>query len=121
MVQTNQLRSRNSAVLRAHELRRAPTPPEYRLWQMLRQRPGAFKFRRQHPLGPYTLDFYCPAATLVIGVDGDGHGMGDNPARDERRDAWLREQGLRVVRFDAADVMRDLESVVTAILLACRP
>jgi very-short-patch-repair endonuclease len=46
--------------------------------------------------------------------------MGDNPARDRRRDAWLREQGLRVIRFDAADVMRDVESVVSAILLACR-
>jgi very-short-patch-repair endonuclease len=46
--------------------------------------------------------------------------MGNNPARDHRRDTWLRERGLRVVRFDAADVMRDVESVVTAILLAAR-
>jgi very-short-patch-repair endonuclease len=46
--------------------------------------------------------------------------MGDNPARDRRRDAWLREQGLRVLRFDAADVMKDVESVVTAILAAGR-
>jgi len=54
---------------------------------------------------------------LVVEVDGDSHGMGDNPARDRRRDAWLRDQGLRVIRFDAGDVMRDVESVVTAILL----
>jgi very-short-patch-repair endonuclease len=46
--------------------------------------------------------------------------MGDNPARDSRRDAWLREQGLHVIRFDAADVMKDVESVVRAILLAAR-
>jgi very-short-patch-repair endonuclease len=57
---------------------------------------------------------------LVIEIDGDSHGMGDNPARDVRRDAWLREQGLRVLRFDASDVMRDVGSVVTAILLAAR-
>ena len=93
MVQTNQLRSRNTAILRARELRRAPTPPEYRLWQMLRQRLGGFKFRRRHPLGHYTLDFFCPTTKLVIEMDGDSHGMGDNPGRDERRDAWLREQG----------------------------
>ncbi len=120
MTPTDHLQSRSAAVLRARQLRRAPTPPEYRLWQILRQRPDGFKFRRQHPLGPYTLDFYCPAVRLVVEVDGDSHRMGDNPARDERRDAWLREQGLRVIRFDAADVMRDLGSVVTAILLASR-
>jgi very-short-patch-repair endonuclease len=88
------------------------------LWLLLRQGPCGLKFRNQHPLGPYTLDFYCPAVKLVVEIDGDSHGMGDNPARDRRRDAWLREQGLRVFRFDAADVMRDVESVVTAILAA---
>jgi very-short-patch-repair endonuclease len=87
---------------------------------LLRQRPAGLKFRKQHPLGPYTLDFYCPAAKLVVEIDGDSHGMGDSPARDRRRDAWLREQGLSVLRFDAADVMRDVESVVTAILFAAR-
>ncbi|HEX8307242.1 MAG TPA: endonuclease domain-containing protein [Allosphingosinicella sp.] len=88
------------------------------MWLLLRQRPDGLKFRKQHPLRPYTLDFYCPARKLVIEVDGDSHGMGDNPERDSRRDAWLRERGLRVLRFDAADVMKDVESVVTAILLA---
>jgi very-short-patch-repair endonuclease len=57
---------------------------------------------------------------LVVEVDGDSHGMGDNPARDRSRDAWLREQGLSVLRVDAADVMRDVESVVTAILAGAR-
>ncbi|HET7576196.1 MAG TPA: DUF559 domain-containing protein [Sphingomicrobium sp.] len=45
--------------------------------------------------------------------------MGDNPERDVRRDHWLRSRGLRVLRFNATDVIRDLQSVVTAILLAC--
>jgi very-short-patch-repair endonuclease len=110
---------RNAAILRARELRRTPTPPEYRLWLLLRQRPDGLKFRKQHPLGPFTVDFYCPARRLVE-VDGDSHGMGDNPVRDRRRDLWLRDQGLRVLRFDAADVMKDLESVVTAILIAAK-
>ncbi|HEX8379252.1 MAG TPA: endonuclease domain-containing protein [Allosphingosinicella sp.] len=120
MARTTNWSDRNAAVLRARALRREPTPPEFRLWLLLRHRPDGLKFRKQHPLGPYTLDFYCPAVKLVIEIDGDSHGMGDNPARDRRRDAWLREQGLRVLRFDASDVMRDVGSVVTAILLAAR-
>lgn len=112
--------ARSAAVSRARELRRAPSPPEARLWRVLRSRPGDLKFRRQHPLGPYTADFYCAAAKLVIEVDGDAHDMGDNPDRDARRDARLREQGYEVIRFNAADVMKGVESVVTAILLAAR-
>ena len=115
-----QVSTRNEAVLRARELRRSPSPPEARLWQALRTRPGGLKFRRQHPLGPYVADFYCAAAKLLVEVDGDAHDMGDRPERDARRDAWLREQGLCVLRFLAADVMRDLDSVVTAILRAAR-
>jgi very-short-patch-repair endonuclease len=120
MAGTSNWRDRNAAILRARELRRAPTPPEYRLWLLLRQRPDGLKFRKQHPLGPYTLDFYCPARKLVVEVDGDSHGMGDNPARDRRRDVWLWKQGLRVLRFNARDVMKDVESVLTAILFAAQ-
>ena len=111
---------RNAAVLRARELRRAPTPPEFRLWQVLRQRPGELKFRHQHLLGPYTLDFYCPAARLVVEVDGDGRSMGDRPARDAARDVWLQGRGLEVVHYDARDVMNALEAVVTDILRRAR-
>ena len=111
---------RNAAILRARALRRELSPPEFRLWLHLRQRPDGLKFRKQHPLGPYTLDFYCAALKLDVEVDGDSHSMGDNPARDRRRDAWLCERGFRVLRFDAADVMRDVGSVVTAILSQAR-
>ena len=111
---------RNEVTLRARALRRSVTLPERLLWQVLRTRPGGFKFRRQHPVGVYIADFYCPAAKLVIEIDGEAHGMGGRPLRDLDRDVWLREQGLRVVRFTAREVMKDQESVVTAILLACR-
>src|SRR5688500_20160696 len=102
MPRTASWSDRNTAILRARALRREPTPPEFRLWQILRQRPDGLKWRKQHPAGPYTLDFYCPAAKLVVEVDGDSHGMGDNPARDRRRDAWLREKGLRVLQIGRA-------------------
>jgi very-short-patch-repair endonuclease len=112
-------RSANDTTVHARELRRSMTLPEGLLWQILRKRPGGFKFRRQHPLPPYVLDFYCPAARLVIEVDGAAHNMGDRPLHDTRRDSWLRAQGLRVIRFDAADVMNDTNSVVLAILRSC--
>ena len=112
-------RTSNDTVIHARELRRTMTLPEGLLWQALRCRPGGLKFRRQHPFPPYVLDFYCPSASLVIEVDGSAHNMGDRPRHDARRDAWLREQGLRVLRFDAADVMRDPSSVVLAIQRAC--
>ena len=96
------------------------TLPEGMLWQELRRRPNGLKFRRQHPIGRCIVDFYCPAAGLVIEVNGQAHSMGENPQKDWRRDEWLKGQGLRVVRFDATDVIRDLQSAVTAILVACR-
>jgi very-short-patch-repair endonuclease len=106
--------------MRARELRRRPSLPETLLWRELRKRPGGFKFRQQHPLGWYIVDFYCAAARLVIELDGLSHSTGDRPAHDERRDRWIGEQGMRVTRFAATDVMRDLESVLTAILIECR-
>jgi very-short-patch-repair endonuclease len=117
---TATMMDRNAAVLRAREQRRSPSLPETLLWRELRTRPHGLKFRRQHPLGPYVADFYCASAKLIIEVDGESHRMGGRPHRDENRDLWLREQGLRVVRFAASDVMNDLQSVVTAIVFACQ-
>jgi very-short-patch-repair endonuclease len=113
-------REKNETVLKARALRRNMTLPEGVLWQALRRRPYGLKFRRQHPFGRCIVDFYCPAARLVIEVDGEVHGMESVATHDVRRDAWLRGQGLRVVRFSAADVMNDPQSVVTSILVACR-
>jgi very-short-patch-repair endonuclease len=113
-------REKNETVLRARSLRRSLTLPEGMLWQVLRRRPQGLKFRLQHPIGRCIVDFYCAAARLVIEVDGEAHRMGDRPERDARRDARLKGQGLRILRFSATDVMRDIQSVVTAITLACR-
>ena len=113
-------REKNETVMRARALRRTMTLPEGMLWQVLRQRPDGFKFRYQHPIGRCIVDSYCAATRLVIEVDGESHSMDDHPERDACRDQWLRSQSMRVVRFAATDVMRDVQSVVTAILLACR-
>jgi very-short-patch-repair endonuclease len=107
-------------VERARALRRQLTQPEARLWQVLRERPDGLKFRKQHPIGPYVLDFYCPAAKLDIEVDGDAHDMGSNPEWDARRDAWLRAKRLRVLRIPARHLYGDIEPAVVLILTSCR-
>jgi very-short-patch-repair endonuclease len=92
------------------------TPPEVRLWLRLRSlRAQGVRFRRQHPIGPYVLDFYCPEAKLAVEVDGWGHALGDQPRRDERRDAWLAEQGILALRFTAAAVLKDPDEVAEII------
>ncbi len=105
----------------ARQLRRRMSLPEVTLWRELRLRPGGLKFRRQHPVGPYVEDFFCMCAKLVVEVDGDGHGIGDRPEQDERRDAFLTARGLRVVRVAARDVLGNCSAVVDHILAEAAP
>ena len=89
------------------------TPPERRLWNVLKTRPDGLKFRRQHEHGPYYIDFFCHEAAVAVEVDGLAHELGTNPPRDERRDAWLASRGIATVRIRATDVRDNLEGVVT--------
>ena len=108
-------------VERARELRRRMTPPEMRLWACLRgKRLAGLKFRRQHPIGPYILDFYCAAAKLAVEVDGRGHERPDRIANDRRRTVWLREQNIRVVRLAAESVRTELDGVLDFIARLAR-
>jgi very-short-patch-repair endonuclease len=91
---------------------------EWRLWDRIRARQVAgWKFRRQHPIGPYFVDFYCPAARLVVEIDGPTHGEVPQWAYDERRAEWLKQQGYEVLRFWTADVDESLDDVVATIFL----
>ncbi len=111
------MRAPKVTVENARRLRRNLSPPEARLWSRLRPRAsGAPIFRRQHPLGPYVIDFYCAKARLAIEVDGIGHDMGDRPQRDLRRDEWLRARGVSVMRIPAREVMRAIDDAVDAIV-----
>jgi len=79
---------------RARELRRELTPAEGKLWSHLRLKQlCGFRFRRQHAIGSYIVDFYCPSRGLVIEIDGDTHV--DREEYDAERTEWLEEQGLR--------------------------
>jgi very-short-patch-repair endonuclease len=91
--------------------------PEARLWSRLRWRaPGKPIFKRQHPMGPYVLDFYCAKARLAIEIDGISHDMGDRPERDMRRDAWLEKHRVTVLRVPAAELTKGINEAVDAIV-----
>jgi very-short-patch-repair endonuclease len=92
---------------RAKRLRRDMTLPEVLLWRELRRRQLGMHFRKQHPVGPYVLDFYCSKHRLAIEVDGAVHDLAEQAARDQRRDEWLQQQGIRVMRFAAVEVLND--------------
>ena len=91
--------------------------PEAALWRDLRgRRLQGFKFRRQHPIGPYFVDFYCHEARLAVEVDGGGHAETEQAKYDEERTAALRAEGTRLVRFWNHDVLRRRDEVVAEIL-----
>jgi very-short-patch-repair endonuclease len=73
-------------------------------------------FRRQHAIGPYVLDFYCAKARLAVEIDGLSHDLGDRPERDSRRDAWLRGQGIIVMRIPAVEIGSRIDDVVDGIV-----
>jgi len=103
---------------RAKSLRRATTGPERLLWSLLRRNTLGLHFRRQHPLGPFVLDFYCARAKLAVEVDGPVHA--DRAHADARRTEWLASEGVRVLRFSIADVETRPAAVLAAIAQAAR-
>jgi len=89
--------------------------PENMLWQRLRSGRTGVKFRRQHPIGPYVVDFYCRSSKLIVEVDGEAHNRGERPERDIARDAFLRDKGYEIARIAAVDVLKDADAVAEAI------
>jgi very-short-patch-repair endonuclease len=103
---------------RARSLRCSETPPEELLWLALRNgQIGGMKFRRQHPIGPFVVDFYCHRAKLAVEVDGMSHD--DKMAQDAAKSKFLESQGLRVLRVTNQDVMHHLEAVAREIARLC--
>jgi very-short-patch-repair endonuclease len=101
-------------VKKALQLRRNMTDAERKLWAALRDRQlDDIKFRRQHPLGPYVLDFFSEAHKLVIEIDGGQHAA--DAVRDAERTAWLKARGCRILRFWNNEVLSNLPGVLTEI------
>ncbi len=105
---------------RARALRREQTDAETALWWLVRRRQLGVKFRRQHPVEPFVLDFYCPALRLAVEVDGGQHAAPENQDRDAARTAALASRGIRLMRFSNREVLQTPEAVAEALWLACQ-
>ena len=101
----------NPVIQRAQHLRANMTGVETRMWSRLRARRLGVKFRRQHPIGPYIVDFACCRAKLVVEIDGEMH----EKAYDIRRDRWLESLGWRVMRLVLQEIDEGLDAAVDAI------
>jgi very-short-patch-repair endonuclease len=98
----------------ARRLRREQTEWEHSLWERLRRRQlDGFKFRRQHPIGPFFADFFCPKAKLIIEIDGSQHA--DELTRDNNRTEFLRDAGYDVLRFWNHEISSEIDTVVQRI------
>jgi very-short-patch-repair endonuclease len=113
---TSRIRGTNPATeAAAKRLRKSMTPAEQKLWQALRvSKLSGLKFRRQHPVGNFIVDFFCPEHKLVIELDGGVHDQQQN--YDIARSEKLHSYGYRVIRFRNEEVLADLEAVLEQIL-----
>ena len=108
----------NTKLKTARRFRKNLTEPELWLWLRLRDRgEGDPVFRRQHPIGPYILDFYCPQAKLCIEVDGADHTHDTRMTRDAIRDAWLAEKDIHTYRIFAGEVVEDADEAANGVVI----
>ncbi|MEX0644279.1 MAG: endonuclease domain-containing protein [Parvularculaceae bacterium] len=101
---------------RARALRRNQTSAERMLWRMLRAKEEiGVRFRRQHPLGCYIVDFICLERSLIVEVDGGQHGDSPHQQYDRARDAWLESRGYLVLRFWNGEIYDAIDGVIVRI------
>ncbi len=103
----------------ARAMRGGQSDAETKIWWLVRNRNLGVKFRRQHPVERFVLDFYCPELRLAIEVDGRQHLEAEGLARDAARADALGKRGIRVVRFTNTEVLQEYEAVAEAIWQAC--
>ena len=117
----NEKRHRIHPILRqrARELRQPQTPAETTLWRYLRNRNLGYKFRRQHPIAQFIIDFYCAETKLCIEIDGSQHFEPDQAAYDQARTEYLQELGYTVIRFTNDDVRYKIHAVAEEIRNTC--
>lgn len=96
--------------------RKAPTEAEKLFWNRVRRKQiKGYQFYRQRPLGEYIVDFYCPAANLVVEIDGGGHYSPEQMKKDAVRDEYLSQTGLKVLGFSNTDVMTNTDGVMESL------
>ncbi len=102
-------------IAKRKELRNNPTHAEVFLWQKIKQSQLGYKFRRQHSIGPFILDFYCPNKKLAIELDGSQHYSDEGLEYDAKRTDYLKSHGMRVLRFSNLDVENNMNGVLMKI------
>jgi very-short-patch-repair endonuclease len=109
---------RDQLILQAREFRKHPTHAEALLWEQLRKhRLCGIKFRRQHIIHHFIVDFYCPAAKLIIEIDGPVHNS--RIEYDIEREEHIRDLGCHIIRFPNREVLQDIDLVIAGIYDAC--
>lgn len=103
---------------RARSLRQNMTEFELKIWELLKNKYQGYKFRRQHPMGPYIADFYCHKLKLVIELDGSHHYIDKNQKKsDEERDANMKKWGIRVLRYpnhiNPENIFSEIEKIIS--------
>ena len=101
---------------RRKDLRNNGTPQEILLWQKLKNYKSGFKFRRQHSIGGYIVDFYCPEKKLVIEIDGSEHFKKENKEYDKIRSDYFSGLDIKVLRFTNVEINISIENVVQKII-----
>jgi len=102
------------------DLRSDQTPQEILLWSRLRHKQLGFRFRRQHSIGGYIVDFYCPAKDLVIEIDGSQHFGKDAKEYDDIRSLYFEGVNLKILRFTNREIDNNIDSVVNKIISQLR-
>ena len=98
-------------------LRYEMTPPERYLWKYLRSRQiHGLKFRCQHGIGPYIVDFYCPEKAVAIEIDGDTHTEEGQKIKDKQKEEYFSALNIRLIRYTNRDVLQNLEGVIEDML-----
>ena len=109
--------NRKEIIIKSKELRRNLTPEEAVLWTQLKSHKlNNSKWRKQHPIGSYILDFYCPGAKLCVELDGSSHYTYQGAKEDAVRTAFLNTKGIKVIRFENRLIWDNLQGVLDIIL-----
>jgi len=110
------LHSRTYLKEKRSELRKNMSPPEARLWvELSNKKLNGYKFRRQHSIGNYIVDFYCPKAKLIVEIDGKTHLDPSTEHNDFVRDEYLKNLGYRILRFDNKDILNQFPYIIVEI------
>lgn len=116
------VRNDHTLMQRRRELRRNQTDAEKIFWVKVRNRQiYGIKFFRQYSIGPYILDFYCPAVKLAIELDGGQHNQSSNREYDAARSEYMRAQGIVVIRFWNHEVLLNMQSVLSKLSVKLTP